>query len=164
VHIAGNLIIEGVLDSQKVTETILQVEDKEIVLASSSNGQAQIYDGTANTGAGIVINGIPQLHVTADKSGLVEKSIRWHQNQDGVLGLGAFDMDKESYWEVMGGSLRITNQKLTYDGSGDVTGSYGYTTFGFRINSHDELELVKITSSNNNVSTKRIAKFGRTLV
>ena len=91
VRVQGNLIITGVLDSQDVTQTNLYVQDKEINLAAASNNQP-VYDGVGNDGAGVIIQGIPSTNVDSSQSNLVEKSIRWHQNQAGVLGLGAYDI------------------------------------------------------------------------
>jgi len=113
------------------------VADKTIQLAMGTSS-----DGAANDGAGIKIVG-------DDTYG--EKGFLWRHNQ-GTQYLGTSELDKNSYWEVTGGALHISHSNATI---GDVM-------FGFRINEHGELELVKKLPGGG--PYKRVAKFGRTLI
>ena len=146
--------IVGIVNSVGVTQTNLQVEDKLIHLAYQT-GSNLPADGLGNNGAGIEIDGLP---VGGDSNLLdrYEKSIRWYNNTDGILGLGTSNMVNEPYWEVKGAGMRWT---YTDPGNGDET------TFGFRINNLKEFELYK--REYNATSTaevfNKVAKFGRIL-
>lgn len=168
VNISGHLNVTGVIQRENLKETNMLIEDKEIQLATSSNFldsdlQDYQYDGATNDNAGIVVHGIPQNIVlpagmsNTDVAGYYEKSLRWKKNADGVLALGGSNVDVESQWELKGGAFYITNTRV------DETGEkISDTSFGFRVNHRDELELVKkyIPLGSNMYVTKRIAKFG----
>lgn len=176
VFIYGNLNIEGVLNSISVVESKLEVQDKIIYLATNSNYLDSLtgpeadynyeYDGVTNDGAGVTVHGVPSslivpvgstVHQVAP---LYEKSIKWHQKTTGVLGLGGLSADDESRWEVKGGGLYITNNRIGNDGLLAST-----TSFGFRVNVRDELELVKVYVPEGMTEsvTRTVAKFGYTL-
>jgi len=163
VHIHGNLVVSGVIDTQNITETNLQVQDKTMTLAFNSNNDAfgtLEDDGVTNDQAGIIVSGKPASVTDLSAASNFEKSVRWNYNVDGLMGLGTSNIDNESYWEVKGGSLRLTHTKTKADGSFDST-----VTFGFRINHLDEMELVKkfYNPSTSNYVFKRVAKFGTML-
>lgn len=163
VRIYGNLVVSGVIDTQNITETNLQVQDKTMTLAFNSNNDAfgtLEDDGVTNDQAGLIISGKPASITDLSAASNFEKSVRWNYNVDGLMGLGTSNIDTESYWEVKGGSLRLTHTKTKVDGSFDST-----VTFGFRINHLDEMELVKkfYNPSTSNYVTKRVAKFGTML-
>lgn len=174
VIIKANLQVQGVIDSINVSQTTLLVQDKQIYLAYGSNDGSNITDGITNDGAGIVIPGcgmsnlangntisVPQTSTT--NIGVYEKSFKW--NYGNMTGLGIFtkSVETESYWEVKGGSLRITNMNPTaWDGQANVTAS-NPISFTLRINNTGELEIVKLYKSGANYVNSIVAKFGRTL-
>jgi uncharacterized protein (DUF2345 family) len=159
----GNLQVVGVLDSINVTNTNLLIEDKVISLASGSNAGSNLVDGIANNQAGVIINGVPS-GVPEVNAAFFEKSLKWHTGSSGMLSLGSSNInDQESYWELKGGAFRITHNKLTLDENNNVTDAKEIS-FGFRVNQHDELELVKKYWSGSAYIYKRIAKFGKTLL
>lgn len=144
--------VAGTINSTSITETILEVEDKIIHLAFSSNIAAP-SDGTTNEGAGIVVDGLP-AGGDSNIYDRYEKSMRWHNGTGGVRALGDSNLD-EAYWELRGGSLRIAHVNET---TGDDLG------FAFRLNQLNELELVKFTTPLGGATTAvRVAKFGRTI-
>lgn len=139
LRIDGNIKVLGSLDTINVTETNLQVMDKKVVLSYS---EAPITDGLiTNDQSGITVQGSDY-----------EKSLLWRYNQ-GTEHLGSSDLDKESYWEMKGGSFRMTHSNVALGGE---------MSFGFRINNMGELEIVK--KMPNSETYKRVAKFGRTLM
>ena len=177
VNIFGNLNVEGTLNSVSVSETKLDVQDSLIRLATSSNfvnneddddSLRVPYDGVLNDGAGIWITGIPQdttvpsaYEYRHELQDFYEKSLRWHNSTGGMLELGKNKPTEESYWELKGGPLYITHMPI--DASGEKKSDI---SFGFRINTNGELELVKKYKRNetdNNYMTKIVARFGSTL-
>lgn len=164
VRINGNLVITGVVDSQTVTETVLHVQDKEILLAANYSNNASIQDGVANDKAGMRINGYPpgKPQQTAD---LYEKSFKWHNSVDGVISLGTAAADKEGFWDLLGGSFRLTHRKIQEDEFGQPLAVASTVSYGFRVNHLDELEIVKITQTGSDMPVyKRVAKFGARLL
>lgn len=160
VHIDGNLRVSGVIDSYSVTETNLQIQDKTVTLAFSSNNDdfgTLEDDGVANDQAGIVVAGKPAGLLDLTAASNYEKSIRWNYGATGTFDLGTSNIEKEAFWEFKGGSIRLTHTKTKEDGSFDKV-----ISFGFRINHLDELELVKkyYSPSESNYVFKRVAKFG----
>jgi cytoskeletal protein CcmA (bactofilin family) len=149
VKIHGNLDVTGTVNTVNSTE--INVEDKLVTLSYS---ESNLVDGiVSNDGAGIRVFGLPDtVDPSFSNNAFYEKSIRWNYGVNGVESLRTSNLDAESFWEVMGGSLRITTHK-------DTSGS-NYVSYGFRINQNDELEFIKAYSVNNNVQYKRIAKFG----
>jgi hypothetical protein len=187
VQINGNLEIAGTIDSINTTSVDLMIQDNHITLSHNSN-DVVIRDGfTTNHTSGIIIDGIPNVPVAnvipgdVDESAmkkLYEKSLKWNFKdplsttalpQNGMGGLGGSNVDAESFWELKGGGLRITNSKPTFATDGTYTGC-NVVSFGFRINQYDEFELVK-RYTNQNIKSgalgavlyKKIAKFGRIL-
>ena len=161
VTINGNLVIAGVVDSINVTNTILHVQDKEIILASASNN-VEIHDGVANDSAGLVVQGFPQEY-DPSMSNLFTKSLRWHKNSGGVPHVGTSNATSEAYWELMGGSMRLSTQQFTKNAGGQIIGSSGILSFALRINNTGELEIVKVVTTDSGTTMNRVAKFGRTL-
>jgi hypothetical protein len=151
LRVNGNLEITGTVDTINIKQTTLQVRDKEVFLAYSSNND--VFDGVTNTGAGILIQGVPPTANPVTQSNLYEKSLKWNV-ADGMNLLGTASYSNESYWELKGGGLRITHNKSETE----------ELAFGFRINEQEELEIVKKYWSGTAYTYKRIAKFGRTLL
>ncbi len=172
VFVYGNLNVEGVVNSTSVIENKLEVQDKMVMLATNSNfldsmdGPEEdiLYedDGVVNDGAGLKIHGFPEgavipegstKHAVAD---LYEKSLRWNHRTTGVLGVGGDEPENEARWEFRGGSLFLTNKRL--DEQGNLVNT---CSFGFRINSKDQLELIKEVNPVEGQSfMRRVAKFG----
>ena len=161
VIIKGNLQIEGVIDSTNVQETNLLVQDKEIYLAYSSNQDINpMIDGTGNDKAGIIVAGCPQginQNTAAKNEQYYEKSIKWNHNQ----GIYTNNSATESFWEVKGGSLKITDMNPKTFLNGDVATSKP-VSFQIRINDKAELEIVKYYMDGVTQKTSVVAKFGRT--
>jgi uncharacterized protein (DUF2345 family) len=166
VQIRGDLVITGSINtsniiSTAVQENILKVNDKVIYLASQGSNDAADplpYDGAAtNDGAGIVVDGIPSGVTSSNDFDMYRKFFKWNIGTQGTLALGTSNLDQESFWDLQGGSFRITQKKK-------VSGTIRDTSFGFRINEADELELIKKywSATSSAYVYKRIAKFGRT--
>lgn len=155
IIVTGNMQISGALDSINVTQTQLSVFDKIIRLADTPGLSNQVDGYNTNHGSGVQVIGLPQGFST-DPARSYEKSILWNYGQtsnaptNGAVGVGAADWTKESFWEVLGGSLRITCNR-----DSDTSSSYG-----LRINDKDELEIIKASKSNGSWSYKRITRFG----
>jgi hypothetical protein len=151
----GNIDLTGSVNTIVTEETILQVQDKLIRVSYSSNG---VLDGLlTNDGSGLQVVGAPAPFPSSSNDPKYAKSFTWNYGRGdssnaGTLFLGTSNLD-ESYWQVRGGSLRLSVTKS--DGS-DLS-------FGFRINDFDELELVKYYTSNLTLQQKRVAKFGKQL-
>lgn len=141
VHIKGDVMVTGVIDSVDIHQSNLMIADKTINLAFDPNN-SPLPDGELNTGAGVIVSG---QYGGASNA----RSLLWNWNE-GMQHLGTPNVDDESFWDLRGGQLRITHSNATKE-----------IAFGFRINEFDELELVKKTNAG---TFKRIAKFGRTLV
>lgn len=162
LSLQGDLQISGSI----ITSTPLAVSDTQITLASVSNFSPITgpFDGSFNTGGGIRIDGLPEGYDSnAVPEETYDKTFTWNYGNTGIGGLGTAEgLSNESYWEFKGGSMRMTHQRvIPMDGSNIVRD----TSFSFRINELDELELCKrwwVTDCNDYV-TKRVAKFGRIL-
>lgn len=155
ITVLGNMDIAGSINSINVVQTELSVFDK-VIRLSDQPGQSNGVDGYAsNHQSGLVVVGLPS-GVTTDPFSKFDKSILWNFGQsngiasDGAVGVGKADWTKESFWEVLGGSLRITCNR-----DSGLSSSYG-----FRINDKDELEIIKASQSNGIWSYKRISRFG----
>ena len=176
LRINGNLDVAGTYNTVDVSTSKLIVEDKLIVLSTSSNYQsgADINEGTedhvdGNSGGGFLIAGKPSSTQLSDTSltslaneDLWEKSLKWNVN-DGMPYLGYLQSDatndntyrdKESYWELKGGAFHLSADRMNDAGTAVETVKYG-----FRINANDELEIIKKIGTAN---SKRVAKFGIT--
>ena len=184
VTIHGNLDIYGNLNQIDTTTSSLYVEDKQIVLGvastsavtSNANGfeyqssnftikEEQIHEG------GLLLNGIPgKFHDLSDGTNaeeaveinkLYEKSFLWNlpaNNEAGTSNLALISKDDslkhvEPFWEVKGGQFRLTQHTENSDAK--------FVSFAFRINTKEQLELVKIKDDGSSaVNFKTIAKFG----
>ena len=173
VFVNANLNVSGVVNSTGIVENRLEIEDKTLYLATSSNfvdsleGDKEniVYadDGIVNDGAGVRIHGIPSSvvipegQVQHDVAHLYEKSLVWNHRTTGVLGLGGDNHQDEARWEIKGGGLYLTNQRVNENGE-----LVNRTSFGFRINKRDELELIKEVNSEGEGPnfSRRVAKFG----
>jgi hypothetical protein len=116
---------------------------------------AAVTNELAKSNVGIRVYGRPANILENDDARYL-KSLTWNPGTNGTLDLGnSLKASTESFWEVRGGHLRLTHCK---DASGSRKVSYV-----MRINDKDELEFVKMTSSNNvSIANKVIAKFGFT--
>lgn len=170
VKVRGDLLITGSINTSNIVNTTvvqenLKIQDKVIVVSSISdvnNSNAQPVDGAAtNDLSGLQVDGNP-ANVNSNLYSMYEKSLLWRYGTNGTLDLGTANMTTESYWELKGGSFRIT-QKRNYGTS--TAPVIGDISFGFRINEFDELELVKkwYHTASSNYVYKRIARFGRIL-
>lgn len=172
VFVKGNLNVSGVVNSTGIVENRLEVEDKTLYLATNSNfvdsldgpieNIAYEEDGVTNDGAGVRVHGFPSNAVIPDGkyqhdvAHLYEKSFAWNHRTTGVMGLGGDKPTEEARWELKGGALYLTNQRV--DSNGELVNT---TSFGFRINQRDELEMIKEYKPVSGTSfTRRIAKFG----
>lgn len=170
VRVRGDLLITGTLNTSNITTTDvvqanLKVNDKTIILASvGSNDSADGLpaDGIAtNDKSGIVIDGFPGS-ASSNEWDMFRKSFLWNLGTTGTLDLGTSNISNESFWELQGGSFRITKKRNlgTVNNPNIVD-----VSFGFRINESDELELVKkfYLQSSSNYVYRRVSKFGRIL-
>jgi uncharacterized protein (DUF2345 family) len=169
VNVRGDLFITGSINTSNIINTSvvqesLKVSDKTIKLANVGNslpGDSNPIDGTfTNDGAGIEVDGFPNPSVVTNSNNWPahEKSILWRYGVNGTVDLGTSNVETESYWQVLGGGLRVTHRK-------EVAGALRDLSFTFRINQLEELELVKSfwNTNTSSYSYKRIAKFGRIL-
>ena len=182
VFIHGNLDIAGSINQSSTQVDELFIEDKSIVLGvKSTNSVLSNVDGsqtflssnylvkeTEMNQAGLTLSGLPDKFAT--DSGLrelysndirFEKSILWklpETNDSGTSNLAITSRNDdyksvEPFWEIKGGHLRLTTNTADHESK--------FVSFAFRINSKEQLELVKI--KNNGTGTgdfKTIAKFG----
>lgn len=155
VVIDTQLDVRGVVNSVSITETQLEVQDKSVRLAHAPPGDAEpTVDGVANSGAGISVSGLPAgVEPTPEAERKYDKSVSWNYGTTGVDGLLTPEgVDGEAFWEFRGGSMRLSAVKA--DGS--------KIAYGFRINSQDELEIVKRwNDEGGGAFAARVAKFGR---
>jgi len=172
VRIRGNIVVTGEINTSNIVNTTvvqqtLKVSDRVIKVANDGSGSNEVgpIDGfLTNDQSGLVIDGYPSMS-NASLSNAFEKSLLWHfgdsPSSQGVMALGTSNIDKEAFWEMTGGSFRITHKKV------DATGSnYTEVSFGFRINEHDELEMVKKywSDASSSYVYKRVARFGRIIL
>jgi uncharacterized protein (DUF2345 family) len=168
VKLRGDLVITGSINTSNITSTSviqnnLKIEDKNIILANvgnNSNNEGLPADGVAtNDGAGIIIDGFPGS-ANSNEYDLYRKLFTWNYGTNGTLDLGTSNLTTESYWDLQGGSFRITKKKnIGTQQAPDIKD----LSFGFRINEADELELVKKfwDTTAGGYLFKRIARFGR---
>jgi hypothetical protein len=163
VLVRGDIELTGTLNTSNIFSTTvvqnsLTVDDKKIVVSKPVGG-GTLTDGTAtNSGAGLVVFGYPNGVATTLYTDS-NKSLLWNYGSAGLTTLGTEGgYDTESYWELLGGSFRLTHKRLEGQNS-----NLREVSFAFRINNFDELELVKrfYYASSNGYITKRIARFGR---
>jgi hypothetical protein len=161
INIRGDLWITGSINTNNIINTTvvqetLKVNDKVLLLASEGDEGGAPTDGSlTNSGAGIIVDGMP----TGESNvAMYRKSIQWYYGSAGMADLGTANVQSESYWEVLGGGLRITHKKDHYGTLRDLS-------FTFRVNELDELELVKKYwhVRDQEYKWKRIAKFGKVI-
>ena len=154
----GDIVYSGKLEDDDNGDDDLQVINKNVKLSST---RVLTVDGVNNTPSGVSIEGFPTgvdgTTATTNEKKFYEKSMKWNNGNNasgGILSLGTTDVADESYWEFLGGSLKLSHYKSS---TTDVFSSYV-----FRINENDDLELIKIFRSTDGGSVffKRIAKFG----
>jgi hypothetical protein len=173
VEVRGDLLITGSITTSNVFNTTviqntLKVADRTIVLAdlgSNFNFDGP-YDGpTTNSGAGILIDGLPAIvgsigsNINSNIELAYQKSFTWNYGTNGVTDLGGADTySSEAQWQLRGGAFHIINSKVNGTDVKEVD-------FAFRIGSNDELEIIKKwwSTTANAYTTKRIARFGRML-
>ena len=162
ILVRGDIELSGSLNTSNIYSTTivqnsLTVDDKHIIL-SKPVGNGTLTDGIAtNNGAGLIIFGYPSGSPTSLYD-TENKSFLWNYGTAGLTNLGTESgYDSESFWELLGGSFRITHKRL------DAQNNVREVSFAFRINNFDELELVKRFwySDSNDYVVKRIARFGR---
>jgi hypothetical protein len=151
VKIDGDLEITGVLNTVNMTNTTLSVEDKYIHLSTNSDGS--ITNDEAISQSGIFVDGLPTMvdsNVDLNKE-CYEKSFMWNNGKKangGILALGSTavqDIDQESYWEVKGGSFRITTPvNVQRDDNNDVTAAFDIVSYAFRVSDIGSLQIVKM--------------------
>ena len=170
VRVRGDLMITGSINTSNIINTTvvqenLKVTDKVLMLANvgdNTSNDTLPLDGLAtNDAAGIEIDGLPG-GVNSNEFDMHKKFFKWRYNTAGTMDLGTSNLETESFWDLQGGSLRMTKKRNYGTVSAPVVKE---VAFGFRINENDELELFKKfwrTSSSNYVF-KRLTKFGRIL-
>lgn len=169
VKVRGDLTIIGSINTSNITTTNvfqdnLKVSDKVITLATvGSNVEDGLpVDGLAtNDKSGIVIDGSPEVFTYSNMYEVHNKSFLWNYGANGTTVLGTSNITSESFWELQGGSLRLTCKRNVAPANQPPT--IRDVSFGFRINEMDELELVKKFWNGGNYVFKRVAKFGRSL-
>uniref|UniRef100_A0A6C0BEN4 Uncharacterized protein n=1 Tax=viral metagenome TaxID=1070528 RepID=A0A6C0BEN4_9ZZZZ len=162
IYLTGSINTSNIL-STTVVQSTLKVDDKVIVLATGDSNTSDT-DGTfTNDKSGIVVNGWPNgdsnwMYTTENKSFL------WNYGTTGLPDIGTSNLDKEAFWELQGGSFRLTYQK-NYGTSN--TPEMRPLSFGFRINEQEELEIVKYFYNSNmsppGMDIRRVARFGRVI-
>lgn len=165
VQIRGDMVITGSINTSNIINTTviqenLRISDKLILLANSgSNADPAPFDGySTNDGSGIQIDGVPS-GVDSNEFDLHRKYIKWNYGEQGTLAIGTSNYT-ESYWEVEGGSLRITRHK----NNGSVQSpDIKQVSFSFKINDRDELEFYKTywDVGSNLTKSVSVARFGR---
>jgi hypothetical protein len=172
VQVNGTLRVNGVIDAVTTHITELAVADKTINLSVGAT------DDSVSTLSGITVVGLPAsitgLSATASNDVYYGKSFKWNAgaSNQGALLLGtAPGLTDESFWELQGGSFRMTQKKpLSWAGASNdsaVTDERN-VSFAFRINENAELEIVKIyetgTFGARTTQTKAVARFGRSIL
>jgi hypothetical protein len=170
VKVRGDMLITGSINTSNIINTTvvqenLKVSDKIILLANmgdSTSNDTLPLDGLAtNSDAGIQIDGFPS-GVNSNEYDMHRKFFKWNYGSTGTIDLGTSNLTQESFWDLQGGSLRITKKK----NFGTVTNpNIKDLSFGFRINENDELEFFKKfwKPSTSQYVYKRLTKFGRVL-
>ena len=167
LRLKGNLDIEGTWNSVSVDTEEIMVEDRRIILGSSSNSAGlgnDVFDSDyTSDGAGLEIFGVPTSSDDYDNNSNLkwEKSLLWNHSAQGIQSLaGVNSGDTESFWELKGGHFKMTHTKDTLD----------QISYAFRINESDQLEFHKVSRAWNTLDTsydapvyKRVAKFGMVL-
>ena len=170
IILKGNVQIAGALDT--IATNTITVEDLYITLASSGQpaGSSNIRrDGGLNDAAGLVIEGIPAgFDASPSNVKYYEKSIRWRAG--GSNAVQSYDkstkFSDDPYFETLGGSFQISRYTSNM-GYNFVTGSaydVAKVSFMLRINSNEELEMIKVRETSAGVRTgKVVQRFGITM-
>lgn len=171
VLIHGDIIVTGNINTSNVFSTTviqesLKITDKQLTVASvgsNFNPADGPFDGpVTNSGAGIKIDGVPS-GFDSNIPEAYDKTFSWNYGTSGIAGLGTLNgLSNESYWELKGGSFKLTHQKIVPSGGSNIIQD---VSFNLRVNEMDELEICKkfFYSPSNSYITKRIARFGRIL-
>ena len=164
IVITGNINTSNVFNTTVIQES-LKINDRMIVLANSgsnfnpSDGPFDSPD--TNDGAGVRVDGVP-LGFDSNITTAYDKSLIWNfGNGNGISDLGtAPGMSNECFWELKGGSFRMTHQKVISAGGSNIVRDI---SFGLRVNEFDELEMVKKFwyAASNAYIFRRVARFGR---
>jgi NF-X1-type zinc finger protein NFXL1 len=165
IRLEGDVQVTGSLDT--INTNSINVEDLWITLASSGNSNLPTREGGLDNKAGVVIEGLPSnLTVSASNTKYYEKSIRWNMGEGtGTKGLATNTTFRDDpYWDVKGGSLLISRYTSSNYGL-DFTDLTNYEVpeigFMFRINSNEELEVVKVRVDAGGVrSGNVVSRFG----
>ena len=185
VTIHGDLEIMGQINQSATEVKELYVEDKSIVLGASSESKVvENSDGSFDyvgsnfitpeldmSDSGITVSGVPGMFDTEEAKAaqsnnyLWEKSLMWRipglNNDKGTSNLAQYSKNDElkhlePFWEFKGGQLRLTSHTANAKNS--------FVSFAFRINSLEQLELVKLVGpsgpGDDASDFKTIAKFG----
>lgn len=170
VKVRGDMIITGSIETSNILNTTvvqetLKVSDKVILLASigdgSSNDTLPLDGLNTNDGSRIQIDGFPQS-VNSNLYSMHEKFIKWNYNVNGTVDLGTSNATTESFWDLQGGSFRLSVPRNYGDSSNPIIKDL---SFGLRINHNDELELFKkfYNTATSNFIYKRLSIWGRIL-
>jgi hypothetical protein len=168
IKLNGDVQITGSLDTI-ATQTIT-VEDLWITLASSGNSNAPTTEGGLDNKSGILVEGLPSTFTVTDSNAkYYEKSLRWNYGEsNGTVSLGkSSSFRNDPFWELKGGAFEISRYSSSNYGL-DLTNATDYDIpqvgFMFRINSNEELEIVKTTTTSAGVrSGSVISRFGVTM-
>ena len=166
ISVNGDLLITGTVNTSNIINTTviqqdLKIQDKKILLSAPLGGAAEQdvpIDGFAtNDKSGVEIMGAP-TGADVSHSNIYQKAVLWNYGVNGINDLGTANVQSEAYWEMLGGAFHLTNRSL-------IEGDERDTSFIFRVNEDDELEIQKKYWDSNNwdYSYKRLARFGRVL-
>ena len=171
ISVNGDLLITGTVNTSNIINTTviqqdLKIEDKKILLASVLGGASNTNlneDGMfTNDKSGVEIMGAP-AGANLAQSNIFQKSVLWNYGGNGTLDLGTANVQTESYWEMLGGSFHLTNRVF----DANKPENKRDTSFIFRVNEDDELEIQKkywdTTLNTPAYNYKRLARFGRVL-
>ena len=184
--VTGDLDIAGNINSISTSMTDLLVEDSTITLNSLNSDNSVL--GASNLG--LIIGGSNNIPVNtleassfyfANQVGLsqstletiTEKKLTWNYNM-GYEKLGIFQNETspnyashvsdgtfikdEPYWELLGSPLHLSQNVV------DQNGNHAKITFAFRMNTDEELEIVKIVKNSGGTEHRRIARFGNNTI
>lgn len=159
ITLNADVDVKGALNSVNVTEKNLEIVDHTITLSAAGTDETLIVDGENNDASGIVVEGFPEGvdRTSATMQEKYEKSIKWHHNGGGIDDMLSKDAtSSEAFWDVRGGSLRLSAHKE----DGTMVG------FALRINQKGSLEVVQLRGESGSDTVKDIcvARFGTTQV
>jgi hypothetical protein len=113
-----------------------QLTPKNVLLGLGGTGDFDVTDGVDNSGAGMLVMGVPpSVAASAAVGGRFDKSLVWSAGRDGMRALGTYaGYSNEAFWELNGGGFHMSH-------TNPDTG--GKVSFIMRVNDGDQLELVK---------------------